>query len=71
MPIDDLERIFRPADAAQADAVRSALAEAGLEAHILIEDAGDDTILLEIAVPRAQAPQARAIIAKGNWPRLA
>lgn len=66
-----MQRVFVAADPAQAEAIRLALADAGIAAQVILEDDGQGGARLEIAVPAGQARQATRIIAEGNWPRLA
>jgi hypothetical protein len=64
-------RIFTAADAAQAQAVRDAMMRAGIDARIEAEEDDQGRVRMEIVVPAHQEARAKAIIAAGNWPRMA
>jgi hypothetical protein len=67
----DTKAIFTAADAIQAEAIRSAMLQAGIEADVLAEETRDGRVVLTIRVPLGCETQARELITQGNWPRLA
>lgn len=66
-----MRHVLTAADPVQAEAVRGALAAAGIEALVVVDEDGDGGMVMEILVPAGCHEQAREIIAGGNWPRLA
>lgn len=63
--------VFTAADPLQADAVRQALEQAGIHAQIIAEERPGGAVAVGVFVPPQQEAQARQIVQKGNWPRLA
>lgn len=66
-----MRRVLIAADPAQAEAVRTALTEAGIDAQLVAEDGGMGAGAIEVLVPVGFQRQARQIIDQGHWPRLA
>ncbi|NQU74750.1 MAG: DUF2007 domain-containing protein [Planctomycetes bacterium] len=56
---------------AQAEAIQATLTAVGISAQVVAEDNGSDCVVLEIFVPAGDEEQAREIISRGGWPRLA
>ena len=63
--------VLSAADLAQASAVEAALAAAGIECRLHVEDDGAGYPAVEVHVPAGRVEEAQKIIAEGNWPRLA
>ncbi len=65
---DPTRTVLTADDPAQAEAVREALTAAGIDARVI---ADDDGRRMEVVVPAGLDRQARQIVERGDWPRLA